>query len=76
VTDEQRKEFDELRQRVQELMNWDVEKATLWMNAENPMLGCMSPIEFIRRGRGHKVARFIASAEDENGPKPTEGGDE
>jgi hypothetical protein len=62
------REFDGLRDRVQALMGWDIYQADRWMKTENPLLGNAAPIEFIRRGRGHKVAAFIASAEDENKP--------
>lgn len=62
------KEFDELRQRVQDLMKWDIYKADLWMKTPNPHLGNLAPIEFIRRGRGHKVMQFIDNAELELHP--------
>lgn len=62
------REFDELRQRVQDLMGWDIYKADMWMKTENPHLGGVAPIDFIRRGRGHKVANFIDAAKDGNFP--------
>lgn len=62
------KEFDELRDRVMRLMGWDVYRADAWMKTDNPNLGLVAPIEFIRRGRGHKVRAFIESAEKGNFP--------
>jgi len=57
------KEFDEICQRVQDLMQWDVFKATTWMKTLNPFLGNVSPMGLIRIGRGHKVMSFIDGAQ-------------
>lgn len=53
------KEFNEICQRVQDIMQWDIYKADTWMKTLNPFLGDISPIEMIRLGRGHRVMSFI-----------------
>lgn len=44
------------------------EKATLWMEAHNPLLGGIRPREMIQIGRGHKLLEFIHGCMKENGP--------
>jgi hypothetical protein len=67
------KEFDALRQRVQDLMGWDIFKADKWMKTKNTLLGDQAPIDFIRLGTGHKVEKFISAAEEENKPLDNDG---
>lgn len=48
------------------MMNWENEKAALWLCVRNPLFGEAMPISFIYAGRGHKVMRFIETAREEN----------
>lgn len=64
-------EYDTLRNLVMDHMKWDIKKADQWMALKNPLLGGISPLWMIVRGRGHKVKSFILAAIDEN--KPMEG---
>lgn len=49
-------------------MNWNREKALLWMRMDNPLLGGLSADHFFEVGRGHKVMAFIKTAQEENRP--------
>jgi hypothetical protein len=40
----------------------DDEKATIWMEARNPLLGGMTPTEMVRIGQGEKLLEFIRGA--------------
>ena len=44
----------------------DSEKAMIWMNTPNPLLGQLVPLNMILIGRGHKLLAFIKNAKDEN----------
>lgn len=44
----------------------DLDKASKWMESDNPFLGNVSPMWLIVRNRGHKVLQFIKSTIDEN----------
>ena len=53
---------------VRSIMNWDTEKAVLWMNTPNPHLGDLTPGYMIIIGRSHKVLQFIEAAREESFP--------
>lgn len=44
----------------------DVDKAILWFQVSNPLLGNMSPRDMIRVGRFKRLLKFIQTALDEN----------
>lgn len=44
----------------------DPEKAELWMNTPNPLLGDISPDLMIKIGREDKLMKFIENAINEN----------
>lgn len=44
----------------------DLEKALLWFQVSNPLLGNMSPRDMIRVGRFKRLLKFIQTALDEN----------
>jgi hypothetical protein len=44
----------------------DVDKALLWFQVSNPLLGNMSPRDMIRVGRFKRLLKFIQTALDEN----------
>jgi hypothetical protein len=56
----------EVLDRVKTLMGWDEHKALLWLTTPNPHFGNVAPSTMIVMGRGHKVLKFIAGAEEEN----------
>jgi Protein of unknown function (DUF2384). len=37
----------------------DLEKAALWMNMQNPLLGNVTPISMLKVGRFDKLQKFI-----------------
>jgi len=47
---------------VVKAMDGDVDKATAWFLARNPLLGDTSPREMIRMGRYERLRRFIINA--------------
>lgn len=49
--------------------NKDKIKTRLWFETENPMFGGVSAISLFRKGRGHKVVKFIEIQLSENGPE-------
>lgn len=44
----------------------DLDKALLWFQVSNPLLGNMSPKDMIRVGRFKRLLKFIQTALDEN----------
>ena len=46
-------------------MKWTTEKATLWIDTENPLFGNVVPMDMIKWGRSHKVYEFIDNAREE-----------
>lgn len=46
----------------------NVEKAKLWMSAENPLLGGIAPMKMVQLGRGWRLVEWIKTAIAENGP--------
>lgn len=53
---------------VTEQFNGDLEKAELWFNTKNPLLGNLSPIDMIRFGRYEKLQKFIFNVRSGNLP--------
>lgn len=50
-------------------MKWSKEKATLWIDTENPHFGNVKPMKMIEYGRAHKVYEFIDDAKEKNDPR-------
>lgn len=50
-------------------MKWSADRAEVWMRTDNPLLGGASPNLMVKKGRGHKVLRFVESAIDESTPE-------
>ena len=44
----------------------DTEKAMIWMNTKNPLLGQLIPMNIIMMFRCHKLLKFIQNCKDEN----------
>jgi hypothetical protein len=53
---------------VREFFDGDHEKALLWMDIPNPLLGNVAPGDMIRMGRGKKLLKFIKETIEENVP--------
>lgn len=51
-------------------MGWDLDRALLWYETPNPLLGGVSAKSMTKLGRGHKVLKFIRASLDENGTAP------
>lgn len=51
---------------VQRLTGWRDEKVRFWMEQANPLLGMVTPIWMIQHGKGDRLAKFIAEAEQSN----------
>ena len=51
---------------VVEFFEGDVDKASLWFNTNNHLLGGASPMGMIRLGRFEKLLSFITVSLDEN----------
>ena len=62
------KEIANICEIVADNFNGDVEKASLWLKIDNPMLGGISPRNMIRFGRYNKLKKFIFSAMEGNLP--------
>ena len=56
----------ELSEMVRETMAWDFERAEVWMHADNPFFGGISPCQMIFLGKSQKVRKFIENAAEEN----------
>ncbi len=48
----------------------DMNKVVLWLNAENPLLGKVTPADMILSGRGEKLIQFIKDSVDLNEKTP------
>lgn len=56
---------------VKDYFDGDLEKVSLWINAENPQLGGVSPCEMLLMGREDRLQKFIDEAMFHNIPKGT-----
>lgn len=56
---------------IMPLMNWNVDKAKVWFQTQNPNFGGCSPADMVSKGRGHKVLKFIAASRHLNGSPDT-----
>jgi hypothetical protein len=52
--------------KIKKYFNGDMRKTWLWFTTPNPALGCVSPLDMIKAGRGDKLKNFIDNAIDEN----------
>lgn len=57
-------EFLEMEAKVRAILGR--EKAAIWWDTPNPMLGGGRPVMLVAYGFGHRVRRFIDEAEDAN----------
>ena len=60
--------FHRILAKIMKHTKWDIIKATIWMDSENPFLGGVSPINMILRGRAHKVEKFVDGCISESTP--------
>ena len=58
------KEIANICEIVADNFHGDVEKTSLWLRIDNPMLGGISPRDMIRFGRYNKLKKFIFNAMD------------
>jgi hypothetical protein len=61
-----RRAYDYLLQRVEKILN-DPNKARVWMQIKNPMLGDVTPISMIAHGRSNRLDKFVTACEEANG---------
>jgi Protein of unknown function (DUF2384) len=52
---------EHIRELRDEVSNDHIEFLQKWMRTSNPMFGNSEPIEMLRAGLGHKVAKFLDS---------------
>jgi len=57
-----------LVKKVQDHMEWDLEKTLLWFGTANPLLGNATPDDLILKGREKKLEMFIDNCINENWP--------
>jgi uncharacterized protein (DUF2384 family) len=56
-------EIANIANRVAELFDGDLNKASLWFRTANPMLGDISPRDMLRMNRFKRLAKFVSEAE-------------
>jgi hypothetical protein len=59
----------DLLQLVMDVMKWDKQKAQLWFNTRNPLLGGVTPNSFEMFSGKNKLEKFIRSQLSENKPE-------
>jgi hypothetical protein len=61
---------DEITELLEGFFDHDKKKIKAWYEAENPLLGGVSPNQLIRWGRREKLHQFIRRSIEENNPPP------
>jgi len=60
--------MDGLFKRIEAILG--TEKAIIWFNEDNPMLGDVSPLYMLRMGRRTRLEKFVSEAEESNNLSP------
>jgi hypothetical protein len=58
---------DDLWQQVGYIFSYDVDRARLWFETSNPLLGGVSPLWMLENGREQRLRAFVDLSVDLNG---------